>query len=642
MGDVSYIKVGQCVDGIQLVKTTTKDVVLDKCLYGCISEESRIIIPCIYTELTVINSSLIIANRGDSLYGIIDKYENVVLPFNYERIELTKEGLIYLSDCHQCDDIDLDHVCIMDKNLQIHLYADSSEIILPSIYRHAGDFYKGLCKVEKNGFWGVINQDLVEVIPCMYQQIRRVNDRIFICRLKKSCYDHAIFHDVVFNVTDNSIICVPHGCYVKEYLSQANVYIIESVFVVSQQGPLYGLMDAKGETLVPCNYHEINLSRGCFRLRQDNKWGIADLKGNLVVPCAYDGIYTRNVEDINISYPNILILFNIPADNNYRYGLVDSRGKIIIPCEDSAIKEFDKNRFVTNDNTIYDINGRIIIQASQKLNSIKVTEKGNYKISSYKKGSLKYGLVSRDGDEIIPCDYTYIYDFKDGVAKFVVGGILCYDYDGYSISESDYYYLGDAKMGVVDENGMIIVKPEYRNIKYIKDGIVVAQNQSSSWTIYEMKHGKVIFDNLDLQEVDTVSEGIITYRNKTAGFIKVDSSQIIETSYDTIAKFSCGLALVSKRDSNGIVKKGYIDINNNLVIPLEYKYASTFNNDTARVHNDEGEYLIDKTGSIIKVYRDYRRFCISVDDNGFYSEKDLRDMYRDAMGGDPVNEWNVD
>ena len=635
-----YKKVGESIDGIQVVVSEIKDRVLNKYLYGCVSKESVLLIPCAYTELVVINSSIIIANRGDALYGIIDKNENVVLPFNYERIELTQEGLLFLSDSHQYD-LDIDYMCLMDINLQIHLFYDNNEIILPSIYRHAGAFYKGFCKVERNGFWGVINHELAEVIPCMYQEIIRMNDRLFLCRLKKSSYKNAIFHDVVFNVTDNSIICVPQGCHIKEYLGQANAFIVESIFIKSQQGPLYGLMDGNGEILVSCNYHEINLCCGCFILRQDNKWGIADIEGHIVVPCAYEGIY-RNVNDINISHPNILILCNKLGDNIYQYGLVDDRGKIIVPCEYSSIKEFDKNRFITNDNAIYDIDGRIIIQASEKLNSIKITEKGNYKISLYKNGHLKYGLVSREGVEIIPCDYTYIHDFKDGFAKFIVGGYLYYDDCEYLRDETNYTLVGDARMGIIDEQGSIIVKPEYLNIKYVKDGIMVAQNQHASWTIYNVEQNTIIFDNLNLQVINSMSERIVTYQNITAGFIKVDSAEIIETSYETIGMFSCGLALVSMRDSNGIVKKGYINTNNNLIIPLEYKYATTFNNDTARVHNDKGEYLIDTTGKIVKVYREYRRLCNSAADDVFYSDDDLRDMYREALGGNPANEWNVD
>jgi hypothetical protein len=202
--------------------------------------------------------------------------------------------------------------------------------------------------------------------------------------------------------------------------------------------------------------------------------------------------------------------------------------------------------------------------------------------------------------------------------------------------------VGDARMGIIDEQGSIIVKPEYLNIKYVKDGIMVAQNQHASWTIYNVEQNTIIFDNLNLQVINSMSERIVTYQNITAGFIKVDSAEIIETSYETIGMFSCGLALVSMRDSNGIVKKGYINTNNNLIIPLEYKYATTFNNDTARVHNDKGEYLIDTTGKIVKVYREYRRLCNSAADDVFYSDDDLRDMYREALGGNPANEWNVD
>ncbi len=54
------------------------------------------------------------------------------------------------------------------------------------------------------------------------------------------------------------------------------------------------------------------------------------------------------------------------------------------------------------------------------------------------------------------------------------------------------------------------------------------------------------------------------------GFIDKNNEFVIPQDYDSAASFSCGLAPVGKRDESEAIKYGLIDTRGVLVLPLEY------------------------------------------------------------------------
>ena len=66
------------------------------------------------------------------------------------------------------------------------------------------------------------------------------------------------------------------------------------VYIVSTSGTsLYGLVNSKGEFVIPAEYDEMNFDgNGKILLKVEGKWGVYDTDGNEILPFEYDYIST--------------------------------------------------------------------------------------------------------------------------------------------------------------------------------------------------------------------------------------------------------------------------------------------------------------------------------------------------------------
>ena len=99
-----------------------------------------------------------------------------------------------------------------------------------------------------------------------------------------------------------------------------------------------GLINAKGEEVVPCRYDYINVeSDGLAEVKigddETGKYGLVDIKtGKEVVPCKYESLsyLSEGLAEVRIG-----------DDETGKYGVVEaSSGKEIIPCKCDMIMGF--------------------------------------------------------------------------------------------------------------------------------------------------------------------------------------------------------------------------------------------------------------------------------------------------------------
>ena len=114
------------------------------------------------------------------------------------------------------------------------------------------DFCEGLAPVLKDGLWGFVNTEGVEVIPCQYKSVKYF----------KGGYSPVI----------------------KE---------------------LCGIIDKQGNEIIPCQYEGVYNFKGDYALvKQGGLWGVANKKAEIVIPCNYkdealDDSYFEDVYQIS-------------------------------------------------------------------------------------------------------------------------------------------------------------------------------------------------------------------------------------------------------------------------------------------------------------------------------------------------------
>ncbi|MGQ1785414.1 WG repeat-containing protein [Saccharicrinis sp. GN24d3] len=181
----------------------------------------------------------------------------------------------------------------------------------------------------------------------------------------------------------------------------------------------------------------------------------------------------------------------------------------------------------------------------------------------------KIGLVNQNGDIIIPCENDQVWNLQDN------GNIKV---------------LKNGKLGIYNTNGDIIVPTIYEMIWGFEDGKArVLRNGKIG---YVNQHGNE-FIPCEYDQIRTFEDGKAkVLKNGRTGFVNLSGHEFIPAIYHKIWEFEDGIAKVLR---NG--KMGYINLQGLEIIPCEYQSIGTFIDGVAQaVQNGQISY-IDKNGN---------------------------------------------
>ncbi len=236
-----------------------------------------------------------------------------------------------------------------------------------------------------------------------------------------------------------------------------------------------------------------------------------------------------------------------------------------------------------------------------KYDSEWVLKDGYFKV---RKGHL-YGVVSKEGVTLIPCEFNQIWDLgNDNILKVLKGRkIGLYTIDGVVIAPPEYdqiwsfengraRVMKNGKIGFIDESGIEIIPPVYDQIWGFENGRARV-----------LKNGKIGYiDKSGNEIIPPVYDQIWEFENGRArvlkngkiGYIDEAGQQLIPPVYTRIWEFENGRAQVYK---NG--KFGYIDENGNEIIPAVYNKIWKFKNGRAKVFRNGKFGMIDENGNVL-------------------------------------------
>jgi hypothetical protein len=187
----------------------------------------------------------------------------------------------------------------------------------------------------------------------------------------------------------------------------------------------------------------------------------------------------------------------------------------------------------------------------------------------------KYGAINKNGDLIIPLEFDFIRDFKDGLAWAKKGEVTGYiDNTGEFVKQQDY-------MEEQVKDGLVVVK----GVKALKGRGVMTENGDF---ILPMKYDYIDVDDDELILVQPdIFKNYIFCVDKTG-------KKVFELTAQATGGFKDGLAPV---EIDG--KWGFIDKTGKIVIPVKYDWAYEFSEGLASVELDGKYGFIDKTGEVV-------------------------------------------
>lgn len=311
--------------------------------------------------------------------------------------------------------------------------------------------------------------------------------------------------------------------------------IEDGAFAIKKNG-LWGFMDAYGNEFIKPQYEDyVSFSCGLAGIYKNGKWGFINKKNELVIPCEYD--FSDDRKCLFTEYENKLY---VSVRKNGKWGIIDSNNNVIITFK-------------------YDD-----ISSANKIIWTKLGE--------------KCGFIDINDNIVVP--------FEDDDCEE----------DFHNFCELSEYHLISQKglVGLIDNNGNIVIPIQYKGIEVSEDKIIVAHKENNKCILINFKNEQLSdeYDNIDVFPDDGMLEVYNRVDDKRMyGYITETGELAIPLKYARTKHFEGGLTVAETRDFKAEVinKQGE-------VLYRAKKYRDVFNMGKGYIlaENKDGEFEIKK------------------------------------------------
>ncbi|KAA9338994.1 WG repeat-containing protein [Adhaeribacter soli] len=355
----------------------------------------------------------------------------------------------------------------------------------------------------------------------------------------------------------------------------------------------WGLIDEKGKEIIKPRYKTINEFENGLALVSTFNYnsGIIDQKGQEIVPAVYQKVTVEMLKDLHVP----VIKATQPKDltweeqknrikrTNTKTGLFSREGKPILPVIYDEIVYLGGGLFSVfqgADASVFKIDGTEIPSLKHHVPSAFHDPRAP-KEPIMLVHQRKLGFIDRTGKVVIPMVYESGQDFSEGLA-----GV----------------YL-DQKWGYINKANKLEIPATFEGVTPFQKGLAIVKKESL-WGIID-RTGKVVTDFIYREiSYSTVEDCYILYleNEKFQAFYNPATGKVNPTKgfyMSNTLKDGLRLAVKPVDEFHRIYKKGYVNEEGKIMIPLDYFDATYFHFGMAAVRQDNLWGVIDTKGKTI-------------------------------------------
>ncbi len=425
-----------------------------------------------YTEVYSFQNGLAQAlmNRQEDYapkYGVVDEEGNELIPVVYDVLELVKQGENFKDNVYRCK-----------MNGKLGLVSSQNDVLLPCDYDELSCIDGNIWRISREGKYGYVvlngTSGISAKIRCIYSSIGEYSATGPI---------HANYHGKEGIINSANNIVIPFE------FSKIGDFNANGLAWVEKDGK-YGVYSKSGRQMQPCNIEEAyclsptgNKQTISFELvpthneqefmylSSNGKKGLMDLSdGKPLVPCIYE--YLSPVI-------NGKLFYKIGG----KWGIIDKDNHTI---QQAVYEKVLVNKKELTEQNIPDSILRANMYVSQNKQWGMLTKDGNVLIPTQyellgkfsdgmvlaKKEGSQYGYINDKGQEAVPFIYSYVANFSDGLA---------------AVKDEKGKYL------FIDKTGEVVIKPHaYDSVEKFVDGKCRVVKNGKTWEID--KEGKKVKD----------------------------------------------------------------------------------------------------------------------------------------------------
>lgn len=363
---------------------------------------------------------------------------------------------------------------------------------------------------------------------------------------------------------------------------------------VVQGGNLCGVIDTKGNFLVPLGYDRIvPWGNGALMLKKGDFCGVLGQDGKVIVP----------VEYLNILIPGHGRTYLV-ENNEAHWGAYSSEGKLFLPVI------YDEITAVTKDNDCFGVRQGTVWKFVHRDGKPVSAEEFEY-IGEFSEEGLavvkqkgKWGYATVRGEMTISSQFDEARSFSQGLAAIKQQGKWGFvDTQGSvkikpqftevfsGFSEGLAAVQSAQGKGYIDKRGNLLIPRDSRYIGPFRNGVAEIREVRKNVNVWKsLTYGaSLALGGIGLPPKDLLRS------NEKRGYINRQGKELVSTGYDEVLPFTDGMALVR----NG-KKWGAVSIDDKHNIRPRYTAMRPFGSGVSAVRTDAGWQLIDKSGQVVK------------------------------------------
>ncbi len=341
-------------------------------------------------------------------------------------------------------------------------------------------------------------------------------------------------------------------------------------YISIQLGNQYGVLNPKGETILPAQYDDILFDGYRYKVKKNDKWGLHDNKGKELIPTCFGGIENHAyVNQMRVKLDGKWAVYNWIKDDacamtigyddidyfadyfvvreGSKFGLLDINAKVVLPIEYDYMAPF----FLKYLNTV-------IVGKNKKVGLFRIDSTGT-----------KHVEVPMEYDDIWIDEENFKLKVRQGdkVDYFFVDQPL------FDMAYNDVQYYEDinrvmvklkGKWGMVTPEGEELIPLAYSKIHVLKTNQFMVQKKGK-WGLLNGQ-GKELIPVL-YDEFDYRPKKDIFFVNKGGkwGIVSIKKGILLPPKYEDLYTLPNRNYLVKQKGLWGIVAAG-----GRVLVPLEY------------------------------------------------------------------------
>ncbi len=426
-------------DGIKFLEGTDNQIIklsVNSPKYGLMDTLGQLLVDLAYEDIGQFQENRLAVKKGNRWGFVAPNGKEIIRP-KYQKVAAYSEGLAAVRFQRKWIFIDPAGNTILDDNYRavgnfvqglawvktdqgVGYIAPDGSTKISFDYSQAFDFKNGIARVVKEGKFGLIDTQGNFILKPKFTHIAPFDeDGLAIVRYGNRITNYGIINQSGQMITDQS--------YRKIHPFKEGRALVKH-----KEG--YGFIDKNGLLVIEGNYSKAaNFTEGRAMVQRNNRCGYIDLAGREIIPLTYSKCLDFD-DGKAVVYEGLR-----------KGGIIDLAGEEIIAPGINRLLGFQEGRgLVRKDYQFYYIDE----SANWRDGYFEKAERYQHGVAVVRKNG-KWGIINRNGLNVISHKYDDIDDFQTGFAKVQLKQFV----------------------GLADLSGRLIIPAEYEYITYAGDGL---------------------------------------------------------------------------------------------------------------------------------------------------------------------------